>query len=730
MTRRPLAVFLALALALALTARAQPGSPQSPPAPTPPPPPQPATVAPAPAEPQPGKALRLEDLPPPQRLGVRAEAVRQLWPVIPAVVIVPDGRSYLDALSHWTPAARFPILIDDGTPAARENIARFVRAFTPERTLRFNAPAEAAAFPDDPASRRAAIQNAIHKVWSNQLPGEPTAPAPVESPDQLLARWRALKISPPGIVITDPSHSSWPAAIALALGHTQLLAFIPAENNFNGAFTDAAASRLAEQIEAACAQTGLPWDALGDTIDAITLCLNTPARVQVDSKTIFATTDLIGRLPASADKLPRRESGPRWAWTSQIAGSEERSAYAAMSALFLQPSSAWLFDGYPDAQPWNNFDATKAEEVIRATVPAWRTDLDDSPRQSERQFKLRASPGVNAGFIAINTKGSADEFNLEPGRCRPGDLPFLHRPAIVYIVHSFSAAVPGERATVAGRWLERGAYAYLGSVYEPFLQAFVPTPVLTARVLSTYPWAAAVRPDSGPAWRLACFGDPLITLGPKPAASTANLPLPGARDLKDELARALRDRRFDLALSAFAILGQDADAARLAAAILKDDPKSFTPQVAAAALLPLARARDARTFFKAYAALSAADAADPVYRDALWHIAYTNLGPGLEEDAIALLRLNLRADQPGRDAAELSSSYLARYGRAKALDLLTDAISRSPSEPDRAEASEAMKRLSGSRQSTFVPTPADPAANPSASPSGRAPSGRINTRVP
>jgi len=43
----------------------------------------------------------------------------------------------------------------------------------------------------------------------------------------------------------------------------------------------------------------------------------------------------------------------------------------------------------------------------------------------------------------------------------------------VHFIHSWSAVTPDDRNTVGGRWLSNGVYAYVGSVDEPYVQAFV-----------------------------------------------------------------------------------------------------------------------------------------------------------------------------------------------------------------------------------------------------------------
>jgi hypothetical protein len=688
----------------------RPPSTAAPPTTAPPaqqPAPRPATGAPQPAPTgQPAGVetpRKFEDFPPAVRLGVRAEAVRRGWPVIPIVVVVPDEVSYLEAIAQWTPRARFPVLIDDGTETAREDIARFVRGFEARSVVRWSVaaqwkdnPASAPKWPADAAGRRAAFESAMLRAWSMAMPGEQGAPV-LKSQGDLLARWKAIGVPPVGIVVADADDPAWPAAFALAVGRCQPVAWLTTESNVNAAMPLERLTALETGLEAAAKETGLTWAALGDDIDAVTLCLNCPVKVQLDGSAVAATTDIIARHTTSEGKPATIDKGDRWGWAGQIFGTQAESAYRAMCAIYMSPRRAWLFDGYPNSPPWNQFDCGLAAKYL--TEAGYNPTLIDTPQQGEKAWRLAAARGVDAGFICVNTKGNADEFNLEPGQCRPGDVPFLRVPAIVYMVHSWSAAMPTARNTVAGRWLERGAYAYMGSTQEPYLQAFVPTPTLCARMASAYPWGAAVRPDNNAAaWKLATLGDPLIVLGAGGSRTEEPLPLKNAVNVEDSLREALAARNFRDAIVALTILGRDADAARLAAALWRDEAALFTVDVARAAVLPAMRAGDMQTIVKAFG-LFTKDEADPVRRDALWQIGYDAIIGTPDSPTLTALRSNMRPDQVGRDAADLARPVASAFGRDAAVSMLTGAKPLCQTQWDTAKIDEAIKLL------TAMPAP-------------------------
>lgn len=625
---------------------------------------QPEAVKPA-TQPEP-KTIRLEDLPPAVHLGLRAEAIQRAWPTLSTVVIVPDGKSYLRAIAAWDPKVRFPVLIDDGTAASREDIARFVRGYAPKKIVRW-------ATKEEVPDRKGAVEAALREVWGKQLPGEAKAAALATSAD-LLARWKAVGVPRTGIVISATDDPAWPAALALAAGRGQPLAWVsrPPPGRVDTFISAEELRKFETAIEAACEATGLTWKGLDDDIDSITLCMASPNSAQVEPKVVLATTDCIGRInPDPAERIGKRE---RWAWTGQIFGTESRSAYAAMCSLFLTAHKAWLFDGYPQTKPWSDFDVTAAADPLKRLK--LDTVIDDTPNTGERAWRVRVSNTVDAGLVCVNTKGMSNEFNLEPGRLLPADAPILNTPAMVHFVHSWSAHAPSERWTVGGRWIERGAYAYLGSVDEPYLNAFVPTPFVTGRLVNKYPFAAAVHLDNGPAWKLTVVGDPLTTLANPIVRVEGDLPLADTSSLQEDLSAALTAKDFAAAIRVLILQGRDSDVAALVKGMLKDDPKLLTPKAAELAVLPLFRTGDHTSMIKCYSQLPKPKAMDPALRDAIWLSAFRSLPVTKDPEVLNALRQAIRDDQPARDAIELAEPYATAFGREAAAGMLQEVRAR------------------------------------------------------
>lgn len=609
----------------------------------------------------------MADVPPVLRAGVRVELLREHTTLHSTVVITSDARSYLEAIGRWTPDHRFPVLIDDGTRVAREDIARFVRAFKPAHVVRWAA--ADAPRRDDWKATRADIERSIARAWGWTAPQDTPPAAPS---DFLATLWK--QAGPIGVVVAHEDDHAWPAAVALAAGHAQPILWWKPPRGPEGVLWAHEGDDLSKQLETFCASLGSPWREIGDTIDAVTLCLDMPVKMAVGESDVVAVTDRVGRLGESA------KADARWAFAGQVSAPHARAAYQAMAGLFLLPSSAWLFDGYPDTKPWNEYDATKAAEILRQR--RLTITLDDSPRNGARDWRERASRPIDAGLVMVNTKGNADFFDLDPGTCKPGDVPLLNVPAIAYVVHSWSAQWPNRRDTVAGRWLEHGAYAYAGSVQEPYLQGFCPTPKVAQRLMAGVPFGAAVRFDDGKMWKIAVLGDPLIAMGTPHARDESLPPLERAADLADALPADLKAGRFSESLRTLALLGRDADALKLART-LQASKDGIDPASAAEAVLPAFRAGTFRDVLGLYARLAPADARDPSLRDALWLGALAGLDHTASDADLTLLRDNIRDDQRVRDAEDLARAWARKLGKASAQRMLDDVASRAADAKER-----------------------------------------------
>ncbi|MDX2117215.1 MAG: hypothetical protein SFY96_03425 [Planctomycetota bacterium] len=613
-----------------------------------------AAAQPAPEAKQPG-ASDAQRVPPQIQLYSRVETVRRQVPVVPLLVVVKDAESFVQAIGRWSLQGRFPVLIDDeGSVRSHENIGRFARAFKPQKVLRWTC--------DAPGSKAnaAVIDNAIARAFGAKGTKEPVTAEPRAD---LKAVFKAVNLTPPGIVVANPEDPAWVGGVALAAAHGQPMVWLnKLPRSVDDTFSRAQFATVDRQIEEAAQATGYSWSAQGDELESVTLACNLPLTTEGDaSGALTATTDLIGRNGSS-----------RWAWAGQLSGGAGQSAYMAMCSIFLQPTDAFLFDGYENAKDFAKYDCTAAGKVL--SQAGFRTTVMDEPGNSDRDWRGRmAKGGLLADLVLVNTMGNKEFFQLRGGTCRAGDVPFLTRPAAVHFIHSWSARYVAARETVGGRWLERGAYLYYGSTQEPYLAAFHPTPTVATR-LSAAPFAAAVRLDGGPAWKLAVLGDPLASFGP-PAPKSEDLPIvelrfSGATFLDEVLPAATANKSVADVLVILTDMGRDEEAAALASSLLKDNPSSVTPSVAANSILPLFRAAKFADMVMMYTKLSPKDAENGMFRDALWFAAYATPREMIGGTTLGLLRENVRPDQLERDAGELAVMWGASKGSAQAVAML------------------------------------------------------------
>ncbi len=594
-----------------------------------------------------------QSLPAPMVLGLRAELVRTRLKVRPTVVIVGTPDEYAMMIARWSLAERFPVLIDDGSERAREDIARFVRAFEPLTVVRWS-PAgvkgEQEKLPSEPGARSAALDSVWRSAWG--------AAWGARSAEELRTIWAQSRFSPPGVVVASPLDPAWTAAVALAAGHGEPIIWTSTNpESPSGFLSDEALASLDAAILAGIgAVVGAgEWKGLGDTIDAVTLCANLGSRIKVGVDEL-ALTDRIGRM----------SDGSRYAWCGMIFGDEARSAYAAMCALFLTPANAWIVDGYkPEFAP--PYRLEKATEFLDKAGLRVSTNLP--PRGGIDDWRERSRFGIGADFVQVNSSGLAWSFDLNPGRGYASDVPPLNRPAVVHFIHSFSAQFIGDRNSVGGRWLENGAYAYAGSMSEPFLGAFLPGSMVTARLLSKAPWGAAVRQDQGKPWKINVFGDPLMTFGARAPRYEEALDLEGARLVEDEMRAALKQRRLARGANLLVMLGRDKDAVRLAQATLAGNPQAMDPDFARAALWPALREREGELFVAIFQRLGDADQRDPMLVDLLWRVARPMLASA---DMALILRLrdSVRMASVVSDAMDLAPAIARTQGTPAARGFL------------------------------------------------------------
>lgn len=637
----PLAA-LALAASFALPARAQDAAePEE--APTPPPAVQPK--------------FNLEDLPAPVALGVRVRAIREHIPTRDVLVLVPDASAYLDAVSLWSLNGRFPVLIDDGSDRSRERIARFVRAFRPGRVLRWDG---------------ADVMWAQSlKVLEGRITGAVASAWGAETSADLPARWETLGVKPLGAVFASANDPAWTAAVALAAAHGQLLLWLPGHEpagSLGATLDDVEFASLRGRIDVALQSTGLAYNRVGDELDALTLCLNLPSKVRSDAGPL-ALTDTIGR----------PDSGGKWAWTGLIPGDGAQAAYMAMCSIFLSPDEAWLFDGYPNTQQFFPYSAATAASALRER--GWQVLLDREPANDRASWRSRARIGVGATLIHVNSSGQRRWFRLMRENTDSADLPDLRRPAMVHFIHSFSAQNLDDPTSLGARWLEHGAYAYVGSVDEPFLSAFVPPATMVRRLSVAMPFAPSTTAEAGRAWKVLYLGDPLAIAGPVSERIPEPPELPGATNIEESMRAAAEQKDLAATVEALVLLGREDDALALTRAAIAQTPDAITPRFAQVMLRPAIRTGDARLITALHARTPKQTREDPVVADMLWLALRPALeGQRVDASALRVLREHERRRLIEDDAADIARAIRRTDGPAAARAYLMETASLIDSE--------------------------------------------------
>lgn len=619
---------------------------------------QPATPA------GPGNARPVET-PWPVVLGERTAALERDWKIIDQVVLVPDGRTYLDEIAKWSADARWPVLIEDEIYAPM-----FVRAFAPTRVLRRES---VGAMPESRAEREKLIATSAAEAIADGFA-------------DVIGAAAKRGITPSMVILADADDPAWTAAAALAAGRCAPISFTSEPYGFPDDSLDAARfAALAAELERAADRTGLPWKGLGDAIDAFAICRNvawkcTPVlapnlKIEIPNGP-FPTAP--GQPIATLNALGRHADGVWWAIGAGIFGSERRSAYVAMCSLFAPRRSAWLTNAYDSGPGWSAYDIAPAARRLEAQ--GFKTQSWSRDQNSLDSWRRVIMGGFTCDVLVANSHGIATQFGLYGGgTATVGDVPLFESPVAVHFLHSFSLEYPANPASIGGAFIDRGAYAYYGSVYEPLLQAFVSPEMLVERSGFLVPFAVSARVFEGGfarPWRTAAYGDPLMILA-TPARIGVRRVVPQADeavDLKQLAATALRRFRdasdtgaIERAMRDLAILGSDEKVVQLWG-IAKD--LDTAPLCAPHVLGALFRARDLDGFVRAYEVCPKPSARA---RDMLWQLATPRLASIADAHAVALLGRDPRGPDPTVDLGTLKSSAVRLLGRDAWARIISDA---------------------------------------------------------
>lgn len=468
--------------------------------------------------------------------------------VVDQVVLVDTVDDWLAEVSRWSDDRQWPVLFMDDPRSAL-----FTRRFDPRRVMH----RPQGEFGDSSRERIEALAERT------------TARGPLR-----------------GVVVSAPDDPAVLGGLALALGHGQPLYLLddahagsPRDVNVRMSHDDAVA--LHDAIGVALR------DITGDP-PTITLALNAPARADLRiaaDQRVNAPKQANPAGPlALADWLGRDTSGVRRSFVGQIIGDERQAVYMAMCALFLDREDWLLVNTYPINDGRRAYDTAPARDLFTETgVGAQNVRTSDATLADWRRMFRR---GADVDALMLNSQGGGDWFQLSGGPAQTDDIPALQRPVAIHMIHSYAAKRPADANTIAGRWLEFGAYVFIGSVEEPTLAGFLPPTMVAERLLDDVPMLIAARHWTGPmarTWRITTLGDPLMTMRSRRERTRPDDDMPG--DLRASLPTLMRDGRAGAALRAMYQLGEDAVALRYWRML--DDAQRIE---AARAMLPIASA--------------------------------------------------------------------------------------------------------------------------------------------
>lgn len=613
------------------------------------------------------------------QLGMRVHVVDQAFPLLDRVVLVPDAATYVDELAKWSPAGRWPVLIEDDHFAPM-----FIRRFQPSEVVQRDSVGD---WPNGRADREQVLGEIPVRAWGGN-PNEHTLGQVLDGHGY----------EPPGIVIASVDDPAWPAAVALAAGRGQPLVFVSERPGRPGAvMREDAAAELADQINSLIAAQGYNYESLGDTIDTITLCRALPGRINVPHQRT-------GELEAIAisDYLGRDADGSRYALVGWIFGSETRSAYVAMCSLFLPRESIRLYNTYPGDGPWQQFTVEPAAGMLAQRGFEVTSFSGESAREIDWLKMIQS--GVAVDIFAVNTKGNVDFFDLPNARVTTNDVPVLNHPSVVHFTHSWSMRSPDDDATIAGRFLEGGAYGYVGSVAEPTLAAFLPPLALAERWAKLSPVLIAARHwvdppplrTFGGAWKVNLYGDPLMIAVP-PANNKQERVERAADygvnvgDLVRERMRAIdTDESGDAIADSIAILdllGRDAIAVQLWRLAVQ---RELTTPAAGVALGPLFRAGKPDEFLHAW---QESGRHDDRALTMLWHKLTPTLAGMRDEELLLQFQNAMRRPHVHGDLARLAPLLQRSLGTAHARRVIEREIERAENRRTRQELEKLLRNL-------------------------------------
>jgi tetratricopeptide (TPR) repeat protein len=447
-----------------------------------------------------------------------AEWKKRLAPqrkVLDVIYVVPDTATFLYYVSLWDDETYFPVLVNSGSEQDRRLIQRFAASFKPSRII--VAPARGDVKADEATAMRAVLAS-----WNdNDLPAQGEV-----KPDDLKRALEKMGLAPMGIVFADSAADGLLAGgVALAAGRFEPLDFFHSDDAVSTVIKWKDAEKLRAEIADKIERWGYEYRHPFDDVDFVTFACAMPMKYEAQDWHEYNVDDFV----------TRREDEVRYAYPGRLMEGITRANYMAMCALFLQPARALFFNTYdPKREGFSEYKTGAAAVTMKDLMPVDHVGGADANIKRWRELMGRVNP---YGYLHINSSGEKDAWSVAGGLGKLEDIPADSVPCVVQMTHSYSAAAPWDVKTIAGRWLNAGAYIYFGSNHEPFLFGFR-TPVrIMAAIKDGEPLSSAFRPGFGERfwipWRLCFMGDPMFVLTGKSAERVDAAKLPLGKDEKE-----------------------------------------------------------------------------------------------------------------------------------------------------------------------------------------------------
>ncbi len=394
------------------------------------------------------------------------------------IIIVPDRPTFLYYLSTWTPEKRFPIFV-----GADKYVEKFARVYNDGDNHYVYADKEKL-----PAIDQSLVYRALLASFAE---GDLDSIKEDASSDDLREYFISHSIEPKGVVVTSLSSSELLGGLALASHHRQVLDFYdpPAAPLFGTYPTE-----VKEQIRKAIIEHLDSWEfeyrGLGRGIDTLTLALDMPIKYNHG----FSLDDAINRETPDAIRP--------YAYTGRLMDlGKGLAVYQAMCSLFLDTTDALFFDRWPEK--WGRSLKLGCYAMRKKIPSVWFHDFKD--------WRSVTNPINTYDFIFVNAAGYPSEWSGGTMDDIPDTL-----PVAINFSHSSSANDPTNPDTIAGRWLINGAFAYYGSISEPYADSFNVSYDIVTRIIDGIPFARATAEKSTlpsnrvKPWKLIFIGDPLF----------------------------------------------------------------------------------------------------------------------------------------------------------------------------------------------------------------------------